>query len=207
MKLYRHQHNWTQQDVADRLLISRKTISSWENSRSYPDIFMLVQISDLYHISLDDLLREDHEMIDNYKEEHLVKTRKDRIFSILYVINVLGCLYFVMQSLGYLKFISILGVNLKMGNGILLGLFSINALLLILYGDWKKVNVTIKTEIIVTLVVITILLMKLDSITFSVGSNDLKDFITGFLVSMKSIALTILIWLYPQFRKRERIGS
>lgn len=94
-----------------------------------------------------------------------------------------------------------------MGNGILLGLFSINALLLILYGDWKKVNVTIKTEIIVTLVVITILLMKLDSITFSVGSNDLKDFITGFLVSMKSIALTILIWLYPQFRKRERIGS
>ena len=47
MKLYRRQKEWTQQDVAERLLISRKTISSWENGRSYPDIFMLVQIQNL----------------------------------------------------------------------------------------------------------------------------------------------------------------
>ncbi|WP_433597005.1 helix-turn-helix transcriptional regulator [Limosilactobacillus reuteri] len=39
MKLYRYQKGWTQQDVAERLLISRKIISSWENGRSYPDIF------------------------------------------------------------------------------------------------------------------------------------------------------------------------
>lgn len=70
MKSYRQKNNWTQQDIAERLNVSRKTISSWENSRSYTDIFMLVQISDLYRVSLDDLLREDHKMIDNYKQEH-----------------------------------------------------------------------------------------------------------------------------------------
>lgn len=78
IKQYRTHNDWTQQEVATKLGVSRKTISSWENVRSYPDIFMLVQLSDLYHVSLDDLLREDHEMIKNYKQEHaslLSKTR------------------------------------------------------------------------------------------------------------------------------------
>lgn len=58
IKHYRQQNDWTQQVVAEKLGVSRKTISSWGNGRSYPDIFMLVQLSDLYHVSLDDLLRE-----------------------------------------------------------------------------------------------------------------------------------------------------
>ena len=41
VKKYRAQHEWTQQVVAEKLGVSRKTISSWENGRSYPDIFML----------------------------------------------------------------------------------------------------------------------------------------------------------------------
>lgn len=103
MKLYRRQKEWTQQDVAERLLISRKTISSWENGRSYPDIFMLVQISDLYHVSLNDLLREDHEMIDNYKEEHTMNAKKDNTFTISYIINLLACVYFLFQTIGLVK--------------------------------------------------------------------------------------------------------
>lgn len=58
IKHYRQQNDWTQQVVAEKLGVSRKTISSWGNGRSYPDIFMLVQLSDLNHVSLDDLLRE-----------------------------------------------------------------------------------------------------------------------------------------------------
>ena len=55
IKQYRAHNDWTQQEVATKLGVSRKTISSWENGRSYPDIFMLVQLSDLYLVSLDDL--------------------------------------------------------------------------------------------------------------------------------------------------------
>ena len=51
--------NMTQEDVAKHLHVSRKTISSWENENSYPDIKSLVKISDLYQISLDTLLNED----------------------------------------------------------------------------------------------------------------------------------------------------
>ncbi|QZN92940.1 helix-turn-helix domain-containing protein [Limosilactobacillus panis] len=88
IKHYRQQNDWTQQVVAEKLGVSRKTISSWENGRSYPDIFMLVQLSDLYHVSLDDLLREDHEMIDSYKQEHVTNAKYDRTFTISYIINV-----------------------------------------------------------------------------------------------------------------------
>ena len=42
--------NMTQEDVAKHLHVSRKTISSWENENSYPDIKSLVKISNLYQI-------------------------------------------------------------------------------------------------------------------------------------------------------------
>ena len=50
--------NLTQEQAADSLSVSRQTISNWENSRTYPDIVSVIKISDLYNISLDDLLKE-----------------------------------------------------------------------------------------------------------------------------------------------------
>lgn len=47
----------TQESAAERLGVSRQTISNWENSRSYPDIGSVVKMSDLYSVSLDKLLK------------------------------------------------------------------------------------------------------------------------------------------------------
>ncbi|MBB1069590.1 helix-turn-helix transcriptional regulator [Limosilactobacillus sp. RRLNB_1_1] len=201
MKLYRHQHNWTQQEVAERLAISRKTISSWENSRSYPDIFMLVQISDLYHVSLDNLLREDHEMMDNYKEEHRTNVHKQQLLNILYFINIAGCIYFLLQSNG-IVYISVESEKWQIINNILLGLFSINIIYLISQSKWELMSWKRKIKILITLLIFSILLMKLDSLVFHIGKNDLQDFATGFMVAMKSFAFTGLIWLFPQFKER-----
>ena len=201
MKLYRRQKEWTQQDVAERLLISRKTISSWENGRSYPDIFMLVQISDLYHVSLDDLLREDHEMINNYKEEHKTSVHNQRLLNILYFINIAGCIYCLLQSSGII-YIGVDSEKWRIINYILLGLFSINILYLISQSKWELMSWKRKIKILITLLIFTILVMKLDSLVFHIGKNDLQDFITGFMVAMKSFAFTGLIWLFPQFKER-----
>lgn len=201
IKLYRRQHNWTQQEVAERLAISRKTISSWENSRSYPDIFMLVQISDLYHVSLDDLLREDHEMMDNYKEEHRTNVHKQQLLNILYFINIAGCIYFLLQSNG-IVYISVESEKWQIINNILLGLFSINIIYLISQSKWELMSWKRKIKILITLLIFSILLMKLDSLVFHIGKNDLQDFATGFMVAMKSFAFTGLIWLFPQFKER-----
>ncbi len=61
----------TQEQVAEALGVSRQTVSNWENEKTYPDIISVVKMSDLYHISLDHLLKEDKDMSTylNYLEE------------------------------------------------------------------------------------------------------------------------------------------
>lgn len=89
LKLARQQHQYTQTQVAEQLHVSSKTISSWENARSFPDIGTLVKISDLYDISLDRLLREDQNMMDHYEAIDKHALRDKRIFQVTYFVNLI----------------------------------------------------------------------------------------------------------------------
>lgn len=83
----------TQEQVADTLCVSRQTISNWETGKTYPDIVSVVKMSDLYHISLDFLLKEEDAMPDylNYLEEstNVVKS-KDKLSKLLIIITYLA---------------------------------------------------------------------------------------------------------------------
>ncbi|WP_010078050.1 helix-turn-helix transcriptional regulator [Liquorilactobacillus mali] len=72
LKNARTELNLTQEQVANDSFITRQTISSWENEKTYPDIASLIKLSDYYHISLDVLLKEDSGMKE-YLEERLLK--------------------------------------------------------------------------------------------------------------------------------------
>lgn len=52
----------TQEQVSIALGVSRQTVSNWENEKSYPDIISVIKMSDLYNISLDNLLKEEKQM-------------------------------------------------------------------------------------------------------------------------------------------------
>ena len=60
-KIYqlRRQNGWSQEDIAQRLHVSRQSISKWENALSMPEGTKLSEIARLFQISLDDLLSED----------------------------------------------------------------------------------------------------------------------------------------------------
>ena len=62
----------TQREMAAQLNVSRQTISSWETGNSYPDIDRLIQLSDVYQISLDVLLKEDSGMKEYLKKQEVV---------------------------------------------------------------------------------------------------------------------------------------
>ncbi|OUP66909.1 hypothetical protein B5F13_02505 [Drancourtella sp. An177] len=67
----------TQEIAAERIGVSRQTISNWENNRSYPDILYVIDLSRLYDISLDELLKEDEKMMAYLAEStDVVKSRK-----------------------------------------------------------------------------------------------------------------------------------
>ena len=62
----------TQELVAEKLGVSRQTISNWENEKSYPDIVSVIALSDLYSISLDDLLKGDQNMMNIWNKAQIL---------------------------------------------------------------------------------------------------------------------------------------
>ncbi|WP_342507811.1 helix-turn-helix transcriptional regulator [Sporosarcina sp. FSL K6-2383] len=63
IKKRRTELNITQEELAKRLNVTRAAISNWEVGRNYPDIQLLVKLSDELNISLDQLLRGDEKMV------------------------------------------------------------------------------------------------------------------------------------------------
>ena len=57
----RKKENLTQEQFAIKLNVSRQAVSNWENNKNLPDIGMLILMSDVFQISLDQLVKgEDH---------------------------------------------------------------------------------------------------------------------------------------------------
>lgn len=99
LKQARQKQNLTQQQLADQLHVSRQTISGWENGRTYPDIDALIALSDLFGLSLDDLIRGDHKLAADMQAKAQAATKAQRAYSVLLVavailmVLVLGALF------------------------------------------------------------------------------------------------------------------
>ena len=88
LKEFRMKSNLTQEQVAEELFVSRQTVSNWENEKSYPDIISIIKLSDLYSVSLDELLKGDKKMIEHLDEStNIVKSNKKLIGAV--IINIL----------------------------------------------------------------------------------------------------------------------
>lgn len=91
---YRINHHYSQEQLAEHLQVSRQTISNWENNKSYPDIHNLLLMTDLFHISLDDLIKEDLPQMINTVEKYQRHTFKKTsiIFAILIFIMIISAI-------------------------------------------------------------------------------------------------------------------
>lgn len=76
LKDLRTAHGYTQEELAAILNVSRSTISSWEINRTYPDLSILVSLSELYEITVDQLINEDEKLVDTMTNE----TKKNSVF-------------------------------------------------------------------------------------------------------------------------------
>lgn len=63
LKAYRKSARLSQDELADRIYVSRQTISNWENNKTYPDVSSLVLLSEVFQISLDKLIKGDIDMM------------------------------------------------------------------------------------------------------------------------------------------------
>ena len=84
----------TQEQVAEKIQVSRQTISNWENEKSYPDIISVINLSDLYNISLDELLKGDADMISHLAESTDTVSSNKKLLSAI-AINVILLILFI----------------------------------------------------------------------------------------------------------------
>lgn len=90
LKKYRTEKNLSQEQLAEKLFVSRQTISNWETEKSYPDVHSLLLISSLFEVSLDQLLKGDIEIMkQEIKEEDIMKSKKESVvYTILFLVMV-----------------------------------------------------------------------------------------------------------------------
>ena len=97
----RKDNNLTQEDFAEKYNVTRQTISSWENSKSYPDLDTLVKISNDFKVSLDVLLKEDKKVIENISKSQKASKKYKRILVILGIIISIVIISFGIYALIY----------------------------------------------------------------------------------------------------------
>lgn len=80
----RNEFNLTQEELAEKLYVSRQTVSNWENGKCYPDMETLILISNKFNINLDSLIKEDKKMIK--KIDKIVKKSRHKYLNIILII-------------------------------------------------------------------------------------------------------------------------
>lgn len=107
----RQQVGLTQLQLADMLNYSDKAVSKWERGESIPDLRVLIQLAEIYHIKLDDIVREQHEAVVkpklNLAKRHLLITLLS--VGLVWLIATVGfaVLYWIasVKSYAYLTFV------------------------------------------------------------------------------------------------------
>jgi len=96
IKKYRTNMNLSQKEFAEKIYVTRQTVSNWENEKSYPDIHSILLMSSLFDVSLDQLIKGD---LDIMKEEIKLKgnvndikkfNRYGAIFTVLLIASILS---------------------------------------------------------------------------------------------------------------------
>ena len=87
IKMHRQEAHLSQEELANRVYVSRQTISNWENDKSYPDVKSLVLLSEIFQISLDNLIKGEIEFMKDViqKEEIEKMNRYGKAYTIMLI--------------------------------------------------------------------------------------------------------------------------
>lgn len=105
IKKFREKINMSQEELADKVYASRQTISNWENDKTYPDINSLKLLSNIFDVSLDNLIEGD---IENMKKTINESDRKGFVgLSRIYTIELIAM---VISAYPLLKYAGVIGI-------------------------------------------------------------------------------------------------
>ncbi|MBC3515084.1 helix-turn-helix transcriptional regulator [Neobittarella massiliensis] len=92
IKKFRTNLQLSQEMLAEKMCVSRQTVSNWETQKSYPDIHRLLQLGALFQVSLDQLLEGDIERMRQQVEQKEIDklNRYSAVYAVFLPVTVLA---------------------------------------------------------------------------------------------------------------------
>ena len=97
----RMMHSMSQDELAVKMFVSRQTVSNWETDKSYPDIHSLLLLSRLFSVSIDELIKEDIDVIKAAVDQKEI--RKFRRLSYIYAVLLFLAVFSLAPLVHYLS--------------------------------------------------------------------------------------------------------
>ena len=148
IKEKRQKMSLTQMELANKLLVSNKTISNWETGKTLPDIENIILISKYLNISLDDLFLGDETMVGKLREN-----QQERKFYRIVTISLISAI--IVGTIGYLFLKLFYSSNMILIESNLSGYLSIPMFILIIYIltkiNWHSLISILNKKIIIAI--------------------------------------------------------
>ena len=114
LKAHRKELGISQDELAEKIFVSRQSISNWENNKTYPDIHTLLLLAETFDVSLDELIKGDvEEMKEEINAQERAGFNRDSVcVAIVGIVTVLSIapLYAFLDYIGCLIWALIVGV-------------------------------------------------------------------------------------------------
>ena len=91
IRSHRNQMGLSQEELAEEIFVSRKSISNWERGSNYPDLDSLLALSTLFEIPLDHLVKGDIDIMKEKIESGLIREFENlaRNLALMFVVSMI----------------------------------------------------------------------------------------------------------------------
>ena len=147
----REDKKWSQQVLADKLHISRQSISKWEQNTALPSFTNIVTMSELFGISLDEFIKSDTQLV----EQIDAKMKMSKILKAIIISALIAFIMFIGLKISSIDVYSISSYFTDLG--------AVFLIIIMFKLDWHKLDKIVPRHIII-LIAITVILFLVPAI-------------------------------------------
>ena len=132
LKKEREKRGWSQTDLADKIHVSRQSVSKWETGKNYPSIEIIIELSNLFGITIDEMLRSDEELTEKVIKDSkkLAYPKWKTFFDSVFMLGA----FLLLAKLIILGLNHFFGTNIMILEGLPKGMVSFAPLVLMVIG-------------------------------------------------------------------------
>ena len=147
----REDKKWSQQVLADKLHISRQSISKWEQNTALPSFTNIVTMSELFGISLDEFIKSDTQLVEKID----AKMKMSKILKAIIISAIIAFIMFIGLKISSIDVYNISSYFTDLG--------AVFLIVIMFKLDWHKLDKIVSRHIIV-LIAVTVILFLIPAI-------------------------------------------